>query len=172
MYSRHIYKEALLKCSKSIDRSYLNLPNTKYLALLNNPLRHSCDKISSRRLSHLTISALSTQNLNNSIKNMSFPKTNQHKHRIIQHTPLRYIHITNPLPLTKDHTQVGQDLGDILKELYREKDSSNDSANQMIGNCSWTHLYRSIRLALYPRFISYIQDSLIRYNKYLIRDSL
>ena len=134
MYSGHIHKEALLRCSKSIDRSYLNLPNTKYLALLNNSLRHSCDKRSSRRLSHLTISALSTQNSNDAIKNMSFPKTNQYMHRIIQHTPLRYIHITNSLQLTKDHNQVGQDLGDILKELYREKDSSNDSANKMIGN--------------------------------------
>lgn len=129
MFSRHIHKEALLRYSKSIDRSYSNLPNTKYLALLNNSLRHSCDKRSSRCLSHLTISELSTQ-----ISKMSFLKTNQHKNSIIQHTPLRYIHITNSRPLTKDHNQVGQDLGDILKELYREKDSSNDNANKMIGN--------------------------------------
>ena len=62
---------------------------------------------------------------------MNISKFNQHLYRTIQRTPLRHIHITNVLPLSKDQNPVGQDLGDILKELYRERDTAND---KIIGN--------------------------------------
>ena len=133
MYSRSIYKQAILRCPNSKDRPYLILPNTKYLALINNSLPHLCHKRSSRSLSCLAKS-LSTQNLNDAIKNMNISKFNQHIYRTIQRATLRHIHITNVLPLSKDQNPVGQDLGDILKELYRERDTANDTENKIIGN--------------------------------------
>ena len=126
MYSRSIYKQAILRCPNSKDRPYLILPNTKYLALINNSLPHLCHKRSSR--------SLSTQILNDAIKNINISKFNQHIYRTIQRATLRHIHITNVLPLSKDQNPVGQDLGDILKELYRERDTANDTENKIIGN--------------------------------------
>lgn len=63
----------------------------------------------------------------NHLDNMIIKRQHHCIYKGIQHSTIKYIHVTKPVAFETNQNKVNQDLSDILKELYKENNNSESS---------------------------------------------
>ena len=123
MNSNFISKQFLARCYWNVRSKISTQPE----CINSNFYLPAYDISRSERMFAQKIRYYSSVYQTNHLDNMIIKRQHHCIYKGIQHSTIKYIHITKPVAFETNQNKVNQDLSDILKELYKENNNSESS---------------------------------------------